>query len=158
MSARDPSLVDAGDLAIMLAEAAETGLALVAIPEARPHAAAPRPLPVLSEGRVAPPPIDKYTIADRPIIDCASLLHLCGARCCHLSVALTSQDIGEGIVRPDPEAPNRNLRRADRSCIHLEERRCTIYDARPAVCRRYDCRKDSRIWVDFEKRIPARSL
>ena len=26
---------------------------------------------------------------------------------------------------------------------------------RPRVCRSYDCRSDERIWLDYEKRIPA---
>jgi hypothetical protein len=30
-----------------------------------------------------------------------------------------------------------------------------VYEHRPAICRTYDCRKDPRIWIDFEKRIPA---
>jgi Fe-S-cluster containining protein len=32
---------------------------------------------------------------------------------------------------------------------------CTIYERRPGACRAYDCRRDARVWIDFEARIPA---
>jgi hypothetical protein len=32
---------------------------------------------------------------------------------------------------------------------------CTVYDDRPGTCREYDCREDKRVWIDYEKRIPA---
>ena len=35
---------------------------------------------------------------------------------------------------------------------------CTIYERRPGLCRTYDCRGDTRIWLDFERRIPNPSL
>jgi hypothetical protein len=28
-----------------------------------------------------------------------------------------------------------------------------VWQQRPIPCRGYDCRKDERIWLDFEKRI-----
>jgi Fe-S-cluster containining protein len=30
--------------------------------------------------------------------------------------------------------------RADGACVHLGERRCTVYEHRPSVCRSFDCR------------------
>jgi hypothetical protein len=30
-----------------------------------------------------------------------------------------------------------------------------VHHARPRTCRVYDCRRDPRIWLDFERRIPA---
>jgi Fe-S-cluster containining protein len=32
---------------------------------------------------------------------------------------------------------------------------CSIYEQRPGACRAYDCRRDRRVWIDFEARIPA---
>jgi Fe-S-cluster containining protein len=44
---------------------------------------------------------------------------------------------------------------ADGYCVHLDRcgSRCRIYEQRPTPCRGYDCRKDKRIWIDFERRI-----
>ena len=44
---------------------------------------------------------------------------------------------------------------ADGYCRHLDRKgcRCTVYANRPVPCRAYDCRKDKRIWADFENRI-----
>jgi Fe-S-cluster containining protein len=48
-----------------------------------------------------------------------------------------------------------NLRDTDGYCTHLD--RCTggcrVYEQRPIPCRGYDCRKDKRIWLDFEKGV-----
>jgi len=97
---------------------------------------------------------DKYDLRDLPDIDCAAHLHLCGARCCRMTFALSRQDIIEGIVRSDPTHPYRILQR-DGACTHQEGPTCSVYDNRPAVCRTYDCRRDKRIWSDYERRILA---
>ena len=41
----------------------------------------------------------------------------------------------------------------DGYCVHLEPGNsgCSIYEHRPVPCRAFDCRKDSRIWLDFAK-------
>jgi Fe-S-cluster containining protein len=98
---------------------------------------------------------DKYT-KDIPEIDCASRLHLCKARCCRFEVALSEQDIKDGIPfeieRPYmlPRDPS------TKKCVCMDAGgACTIYDKRPASCRVYDCRGDVRVWIDFEARIPA---
>ena len=52
-------------------------------------------------------------------------------------------------------APYMIAKKPDGRCVHLESSGCNVYDKRPATCRLYDCRQDSRIWRDFEKRIPA---
>jgi hypothetical protein len=31
---------------------------------------------------------------------------------------------------------------------------CTVHAHRPRVCRKYDCRDDKRIWLDYARRIP----
>jgi Fe-S-cluster containining protein len=97
---------------------------------------------------------DKYALRDLPQIDCASRLHLCKARCCMLSFALSVQDLDERVVRWNYGLPYRIARRPDGYCVH-NDGGCTVYEHRPAVCRTYDCRQDRRIWIDFDKGIPA---
>jgi hypothetical protein len=103
------------------------------------------------------PPVDKYAVGPLPDIDCASLMPLCKARCCTLTVWCSSQDLDERVVQWDYARPYQIRRRDDGYCAHSEPaiHRCTIYAQRPAVCRTYDCREDPRIWRDFARRIPA---
>jgi hypothetical protein len=98
---------------------------------------------------------DKYAVESPPQIDCAARLPLCGARCCKLTFALSVQDLDERVVRWNYAQPYRIAQREDGYCVHNEAGGCSIYAQRPAVCRAYDCRQDRRIWIDFEKRIPA---
>jgi hypothetical protein len=110
------------------------------------------------EARIAVSSVaDKYALQPLPDIDCDALIPLCGARCCSLSFALSVQDLDERVVRWDYARPYHVAQRPDGSCVHNDARtrRCTVYAHRPATCRQYDCRKDSRIWIDFDKRIPA---
>jgi Fe-S-cluster containining protein len=103
-------------------------------------------------------PVDKYALKELPQIDCASLIHLCKARCCALKVCLSQQDIDEGVLSWDYEQPYQiRRRREDEYCVYSEPetRRCIVYAHRPATCRTYDCREDPRIWKDFDKKIPA---
>jgi len=99
---------------------------------------------------------DKYTTVS-PDIPCLELLPLCRARCCTFYFCLSSQDLEEGVVRWDLGQPYRNRRHAGGACTHLdtESYACEVYEHRPAPCRAFDCRGDSRIWTDFERRIPA---
>lgn len=92
-----------------------------------------------------------------PDIDCASLLHLCRARCCSMEVELSKEDLEERRLTWDLENPYL-LRRsvATGYCENLEASgRCCAYDDRPAPCRNYDCRKDPRVWKDFDQKLPA---
>ena len=99
--------------------------------------------------------VDKYEV-ESPPIPCAELIPLCKARCCALTFRLSTQDLEGGQVRWDYGNPYWNRRRADGYCVHNEPGHgCTVYAERPAVCRSYDCRNDSRIWLDYDKRIPA---
>jgi Fe-S-cluster containining protein len=100
---------------------------------------------------------DKYALQDLPAIDCAARLPLCRARCCTFVFPLSMQDLDERVVRWDYGHPYQIARREDGYCVHNVEGTCscTVYAQRPAVCRSYDCRDDTRIWIDFEKRIPA---
>lgn len=102
------------------------------------------------------PEVDKYTV-DVPDIDCASLMHLCKARCCRLSVALDFKDLDDGL-RWEYSRPYELRRRAsDGYCIYSEKdtHRCECYDKRPSICRTYDCREDKRVWDDFATKKPA---
>jgi Fe-S-cluster containining protein len=95
-------------------------------------------------------------VAEAP--PCEELIPLCGARCCRLRFALSTEDLDEGIVRWDYGRPYMIRQRAsDNYCVHNdpETRFCTVHTVRPRVCRTYHCKTDPRIWIDYEKRIPA---
>jgi hypothetical protein len=102
-------------------------------------------------------PEDKYAITDLPRIDCLSRLDLCKARCCTFNFPLSFQDLDEGIVKWNYSVPYMIRKNEKGYCYHCGEnnRLCTIYNNRPAVCRHYDCRNDKNIWIDFDKGIPA---
>ena len=99
---------------------------------------------------------DKYTFGEKEVkIDCENRIPLCKAACCRLTFALSRQDIEEGIVKWDLGRPYMIAHDADGYCRHLDRRacRCSVYANRPVPCRAYDCRKDKRIWADFDKGI-----
>jgi Fe-S-cluster containining protein len=100
---------------------------------------------------------DKYAESENVEIDCHNRVHLCKARCCTFRFFLTKQDLDEGVARWDYGNPYWIKQGADGYCVHSESqtRACTIHPQRPHVCRKYDCRHDSRIWIDFENYIPA---
>jgi Fe-S-cluster containining protein len=93
-------------------------------------------------------------------IDCENRLHLCHAACCRLRFALTVRDVEKGLVKWNLGQPYMIRQGEDGYCHHLdrEYQRCGIYEDRPFVCRAYDCRKDQRIWQDFENRIVSPEL
>lgn len=99
---------------------------------------------------------DKYKCQNTVIVDCASRIHICKAKCCTLSFYLTDQDLDEGIASWDYGRPYWIRKREDGYCVHCQQGtwRCKIHPHRPYVCRAYDCRNDQRIWLDFEKMIP----
>jgi Fe-S-cluster containining protein len=100
---------------------------------------------------------DKYTIAPEaiPSIDCEDRYHLCHGACCALRFALSTQDLDEAVVRWELGRPYIIRHGTDGRCVHQERDtlHCAIYEKRPGVCRVYDCRKDTRIWTDFEQRV-----
>jgi hypothetical protein len=99
---------------------------------------------------------DKYSV-ESPDIDCEARIPLCGARCCSFEVLLSKQDLVERklpFVVEQPYVLPRDP--VTRKCACMDERgACTAYAHRPATCRSYDCREDARVWIDYEKRIPA---
>ncbi len=88
---------------------------------------------------------------------CDELLHLCKARCCTFHFELSTVDLDEGVIRWNYSQPYLIRQASDGYCVHNdpESRGCTVHAQRPRVCRVYDCRGDSRIWIDYEQRIPA---
>jgi Fe-S-cluster containining protein len=103
---------------------------------------------------------DKYAYEGSVEIDCENRLALCRGACCRLSFALTVQDLEEGRVKWDLGRPYMIRHDEDGYCHHVERasKRCGIYENRPVVCRAYDCRKDKRIWEDFENRTVSPDL
>lgn len=100
-------------------------------------------------------PVSKYAFSQSAEIDCESRLHLCKASCCKLPLALSKEDVQEGVVRWDLGRPYMIAQTPDHYCTHLDHAShgCGVYAQRPIPCRGYDCRQDQRIWLDFEKGI-----
>ena len=87
---------------------------------------------------------------------CAERLHLCHARCCAMDIALSAEDLREGLLTWDLEQPYLLRKAAHGNCEHLDgDGRCGAYEHRPGACRAYDCVDDPRVWLDYERRIPA---
>jgi Fe-S-cluster containining protein len=103
---------------------------------------------------------DKYAYEGSVQIDCENRIALCRGACCRLSFALTVQDLEEGRVKWDLARPYMIRHDEDGYCHHVERetKHCGIYASRPVVCRAYDCRKDKRIWEDFENRVVSPDL
>lgn len=96
---------------------------------------------------------DKRAVAS-PDIDCAALAPLCKVRCCRIfDIELSPEDLADGI-QWELGAPYL-LKRGHGGCTYLGPSGCTTYETRPATCRSYDCREDKRVWLDWEKKIPA---
>ncbi|MEW6109325.1 MAG: YkgJ family cysteine cluster protein [Nitrospirota bacterium] len=83
-------------------------------------------------------------------VECGSRIHECRAKCCTFSFALTKEEVGRGQIKHNPLRPFFISRDENGYCTHLERDtfKCTVYEARPIRCRRYDCRKDSRVWPE----------
>jgi len=98
--------------------------------------------------------VSKYEFTGGAVIDCAERLPLCKAACCKLPLALSREDVREGVVQWDLPQPYMLAHNGDGYCVHMDRDTCgcTVYDQRPIPCRGYDCRKDGRIWLDFEGR------
>jgi Fe-S-cluster containining protein len=98
---------------------------------------------------------DKYKYKEEIKIDCVNRIHICHAACCRYDLALSKQDIEEGIVKWELGKPYLIARNTDGYCRHFDRTTsfCTVWRHRPIPCRGYDCRKDERIWIDFEEAI-----
>ena len=88
-------------------------------------------------------------------INCSERVHLCKAACCKLNFALTPGEVRSGKIKWDRSLPYLIAHNSKGYCAHVDDKLgCTIYEDRPALCRRYDCRSDSRIWKDFDNMVP----
>ncbi len=98
------------------------------------------------------PEQDKYTVQGAVGIDCENRVHLCKAACCRFWFPLSKQDVDEGVVHWDMRFPYIISQDTDHYCKHLNHGACScgVYEHRPLPCRTFDCRKDKRIWLDFE--------
>lgn len=100
---------------------------------------------------------DKYEV-ETSSPPCEELLPLCGARCCQMEFPLSTADLDEGVIRWDYGRPYLIRQRAsDGFCVHNDPSThgCSVHAQRPGTCRRYDCRTDARVWIDYDQRIPA---
>lgn len=89
------------------------------------------------------------------MINCAERVHLCKAVCCKLNFALTPGEVRSGKVKWDQDFPHLIAHGPDGYCAHLDRSKgCNIFADRPALCRRFDCRTDGRVWKDFDSMIP----
>lgn len=101
------------------------------------------------------PELDKYAFEGEVEIDCVGRIELCRAACCRLPFALSKQDVREGIIRWELGQPYLIAQDEAGFCGHLDRDTlaCTVRQYRPVPCRAFDCRRDARIWLDFENRI-----
>jgi Fe-S-cluster containining protein len=85
-------------------------------------------------------------------VNCSERMHLCKAVCCRLHFTLSAEEVEGGKVKWDLGQPYRIRHEQDGYCTHIDREtlRCNTYEHRPAVCRSYSCRHDTRIWKDFE--------
>lgn len=97
---------------------------------------------------------DKYAAPHETKIDCASRLALCKAACCKMVFPLSKQDVNEHVIHWQLGQPFVIAKGEDGYCSHVDRNdlHCTVHSARPLPCRVYDCRKDKRVWLDFESR------
>lgn len=88
-------------------------------------------------------------------VNCNERMHICEAVCCKLNFALSAEEVEAGKIRWDLGRPY--MIRQEKSCycthIQVETKRCTVYEDRPSVCKKYSCAKDNRIWKDFDNMI-----
>ncbi len=99
--------------------------------------------------------VSKYAFQGGAAVDCENRVHLCKAVCCKLPLALSREDVQEGIVRWELGRPYMIAHAADGYCVHMDRQTCacTVYQHRPIPCRGCDCRNDQRIWLDFENKV-----
>jgi Fe-S-cluster containining protein len=85
-------------------------------------------------------------------VDCDARMHICEAVCCKLKFPLSCEEVDSGAVKWDIGHPYVIRHESSGYCTHNDTATgcCRIYEDRPAVCRRYSCAGDTRIWSDFE--------
>ena len=85
---------------------------------------------------------------------------LCRAICCSFIFALTKKDVEKGVVKWNPKRPYFIAREEDGYCPHLDRETlmCKVWEDRPERCKNYDCRKDTNVWIDWEKKILSKDV
>jgi Fe-S-cluster containining protein len=80
---------------------------------------------------------------------------ICRAICCSFIFALTKEEVKKGAIKWNPKRPYFIARDKDGYCPHLDRKTllCEKYGDRPLRCKKYDCRKDPNVWIDWEKGI-----
>ncbi len=86
-------------------------------------------------------------------VNCDERMHICKAVCCKLTFALNAEEVEGGEIRWDLGRPYMIRQKPSCYCTHNnpKDKKCTIYNNRPSVCKKYSCAKDTRIWQDFGK-------
>ncbi len=110
--------------------------------------------PVLQFSREHP---DPYAERIDPAIHCDT----CEAVCCRLTVVLMPEDhIPDWLTDRDDHGMETMAKGDDGWCVALDRstHRCTIYDERPSICRKYamgspSCRDERQKW--FGASIPT---
>lgn len=91
------------------------------------------------------------------MVDCSSKIEYCQAICCYFSTMLEENDYDPNTICTEKTVGGLiKIAKKERTCecIHLSKnRKCEVYHSRPLQCLNYDCRDDSRIWVDFNRNI-----
>jgi len=138
--------------------------------------------PVVPEKDVAVPGVGLSGKERRLVLHggCLELLHWCEAMCCRgWDVSLSPEEYQSGTYDAEPvclhfkklcqsklsACASRRLRlkkKSDGSCGHLDVNRCSIYDNRPEVCRKFTCKAGWRLDRVFPSEdppgIPAATL
>jgi Fe-S-cluster containining protein len=99
--------------------------------------------------------VDPEVAPDTEVVDCDARMHVCHAVCCKLKFALSSDEVEQGVVKWDIGHPYIIRQSSTGYCCHndAETGGCGVYEDRPGVCRRYSCRRDGRIWTDFDNLV-----
>lgn len=86
-------------------------------------------------------------------VNCDERMHICKAVCCKLTFALNAEEVEGGNIRWDLGRPYIIRQESSCYCTHInpKDKKCTIYNKRPSVCKKYSCAKDTRIWKNFNK-------
>jgi len=89
------------------------------------------------------------------VFDCAERLPICKAVCCSFVFAITKEEVQKGHIQWNPKRPYFIKREADGYCPHLNRETCVcdIWDERGQRGRKYDCRKDPNVWLDWDNMI-----
>lgn len=93
--------------------------------------------------------------APEVLVDCEARMPVCHAVCCRLKFPLSAEEVDAGAVKWDIGHPYIIRQESDGFCTHNDTSTggCGVYADRPAVCRRYSCAGDTRIWKDFDAMV-----